>query len=73
MAKDDLDLDKLRAARGRLAKRRAELIGQMAKPKMPAGAPRSFLDVQAAIDKLDNLEQRQKGTPVGIGTKVIEG
>ena len=65
----------VQAARERLEAKRAELIQKMADGKtLVTDRLRLFLDVDAAIEKLEKLESRQNKQPVGLhGPKVHEG
>lgn len=62
MAKNDIDPEAVQAALKRLRELRASHIRKMANSKTAMGAwPRTFLDVQEAIEKLEKLAPRPKG------------
>jgi hypothetical protein len=69
MAKTDIDSKTLQAVLDNLVKDRAELIRKMTKPGSRT-LTRAFLDVQAAIEKLENMNWKQ---PVPrFGGKILE-
>jgi hypothetical protein len=68
MATNDIDSKALQAALACLKEERAKLIQEMTKPG-PRVLARAFLDVQAAIEKIENMSWKQ---PVGGGGKLLE-